>query len=111
MHQQPNDRSCATEAIGGDHWGPVLVYMAQVDNALTAVGYEQNWFKVAEIGLPSNNPEYWATEVLNVRDIIGDDMNVISDIFSCLGQLWSLHIHCPVGHCSWKLPHPLRSHR
>lgn len=25
MHQQPGDRSCANEAIGGDHWGPVLV--------------------------------------------------------------------------------------
>ena len=25
MHQQPNDRSCANEAIGGDHYGPVQV--------------------------------------------------------------------------------------
>ena len=25
MHQQPNDRSCANEAIGGDHFGPVIV--------------------------------------------------------------------------------------
>jgi len=23
MHQQPGDRSCANEAIGGDHFGPV----------------------------------------------------------------------------------------
>ena len=25
MHQQPGDRSCADEAIGGDHWGPIIV--------------------------------------------------------------------------------------
>ncbi|KAL5498936.1 hypothetical protein ACEPAH_1454 [Sanghuangporus vaninii] len=65
MHQQPNDRSCANEAIGGDHWGPVQVYMAKVDDATTADGASANWFKVSEMGLPSNNPEYWATEVLN----------------------------------------------
>lgn len=28
MHQQPDDRSCANEAIGGNHYGPVIVYMA-----------------------------------------------------------------------------------
>jgi len=65
MHQQPDQRACSTQAIGGNHWGPVLVYMAKVSNATTAVGYESSWFKVAEMGLPSNNPEYWGTEVLN----------------------------------------------
>ena len=25
MHQQPGDRSCLNEAIGGDHYGPVQV--------------------------------------------------------------------------------------
>lgn len=25
MHQQPNDRSCSDEAIGGDHYGPMQV--------------------------------------------------------------------------------------
>ncbi|KAH8094754.1 glycosyl hydrolase family 61-domain-containing protein [Cristinia sonorae] len=65
MHQQPGDRSCANEAIGGDHWGPIQAYMAKVDDATTAVGSSASWFKIAEMGLPSNNPEYWATEVLN----------------------------------------------
>ncbi|KAI0073774.1 glycoside hydrolase family 61 protein [Panus rudis PR-1116 ss-1] len=65
MHQQPGDRSCSNEAIGGDHYGPINVYMAKVDDATSAVGSEANWFKVAEIGLPSNNPDYWGTEVLN----------------------------------------------
>ncbi|VDC03166.1 unnamed protein product [Peniophora sp. CBMAI 1063] len=65
MHQQAGDRSCANEAIGGDHFGPVQVYMAKVDDATTAVGSSQSWFKVGEIGLPSNNPDYWGTEVLN----------------------------------------------
>jgi hypothetical protein len=26
MHQQPGQRSCSNEAIGGDHYGPVQVY-------------------------------------------------------------------------------------
>lgn len=41
--------------------------MAQVSDATTAAGYDAGWFKVAEIGLPSDNPDYWGTEVLNVR--------------------------------------------
>ncbi|EIN08693.1 hypothetical protein PUNSTDRAFT_154785 [Punctularia strigosozonata HHB-11173 SS5] len=65
MHQQPNDRSCANEAIGGAHYGPMLVYMAKVDDATTAVGSDAGWFKIAEMGMPSNNPDYWGTEVLN----------------------------------------------
>lgn len=28
MHQQPGDRSCTDEAIGGDHWGPINVRQA-----------------------------------------------------------------------------------
>ncbi|PPQ97202.1 hypothetical protein CVT26_000712 [Gymnopilus dilepis] len=65
MHQQPGDRSCANEAIGGDHYGPVQIYMAAVDNAVTADGASANWFKISEMGLPSDNPDYWGTEVLN----------------------------------------------
>jgi len=65
MHQQPNDRSCADEAIGGDHYGPINIYLAKVTDATTAVGYSQSWFKIAEMGMPSSDPDYWATEVLN----------------------------------------------
>ena len=39
--------------------------MAKVDDATTAVGSSQSWFKIGEMGLPSNNPDYWGTEVLN----------------------------------------------
>ncbi|EJC98672.1 glycoside hydrolase family 61 protein [Fomitiporia mediterranea MF3/22] len=65
MHQQPGDRSCANEAIGGAHYGPMIMYLAQVDDATTAVGSDAGWFKVDEDGLASNNPDYWANEVLN----------------------------------------------
>ena len=40
--------------------------MAKVDDATSAVGSSASWFKVDEMGLPSSNPDYWATEVLNV---------------------------------------------
>ncbi|KAF8324031.1 hypothetical protein DL93DRAFT_2123645 [Clavulina sp. PMI_390] len=65
MHQQPQDRSCANEAIGGAHYGPINIYMAKVSDATTAVGSSAGWFKINEMGLVSSNPDYWATEVLN----------------------------------------------
>lgn len=43
------------------------IYMAKVTDATTAAGYSAGWFKIAEIGLASDNPDYWGTEVLNVR--------------------------------------------
>ena len=61
MHQQPNDRSCANKAIGGAHYGPVQGYMAKVSDAASDPGYDAGWFKVSEMGLPSNNPEYWVS--------------------------------------------------
>ncbi|CAE6424957.1 unnamed protein product [Rhizoctonia solani] len=63
MHQQPGDRNCANEAIGGNHDGPTIIYMAKVDNAATAVGSSANWFKVAATGLVSK--DYWGTDVMN----------------------------------------------
>ncbi|KAF8988416.1 glycosyl hydrolase family 61-domain-containing protein, partial [Cyathus striatus] len=65
MHQQNGDRSCKNEAIGGNHYGPVTVYMSKVADAKTAVGSSSDWFKVSESGLVSNNPVYWAVQVLN----------------------------------------------
>lgn len=66
MHQQPGDRSCAEQAIGGAHYGPVTVYMAKVTDATTADATSAGWFKVSQMGLPSSNPDYWGSEVLNV---------------------------------------------
>ncbi|PPR04279.1 hypothetical protein CVT24_013363 [Panaeolus cyanescens] len=65
MHAQNGDRSCRNEAIGGQHYGPVTVYMAAVSDARTASGSSASWFKVSESGLVSNNPDYWAVQVLN----------------------------------------------
>ncbi|KAH6919269.1 endoglucanase II [Coprinopsis sp. MPI-PUGE-AT-0042] len=67
MHQQPNDRSCASEAIGGDHHGPVTIYMASVSDAKTAVATSANWFKIHETGLIGSNPKWWADDLLNAN--------------------------------------------
>lgn len=69
MHQQPGDRSCASEAIGGAHYGPVQVYMAKVADASTAVGSAASWFKVfadtwAGTG-SSGSDDAWGTKDLN----------------------------------------------
>jgi lytic cellulose monooxygenase (C1-hydroxylating) len=66
MHAQHGDRSCRQEAIGGNHYGPVTVYMGAVSDAKTANAAGVDWFKVSELGLVSNNPNYWAVQVLNV---------------------------------------------
>ncbi|KAI0326129.1 glycoside hydrolase family 61 protein [Cubamyces sp. BRFM 1775] len=100
MHQQPNDRSCANEAIGGNHYGPVIVYMAKVEDATSAVGSSAQWFKVAEIGLPSSNPDYWGTEVLN--DNCGHyTFKVPSDIapgnYLIRAEVIALHVASSVG--------------
>lgn len=70
MHQQPGDRSCSNEAIGGNHDGPTIFYLwviisskladhssphpdlsAKVSSAASAVGSQVGWFKIAEVGL------------------------------------------------------------
>ncbi|KAL9109447.1 MAG: hypothetical protein Q9227_005955 [Pyrenula ochraceoflavens] len=66
---QPNDRSCANEAIGGDHFGPVQVYMSKVSDSSTADG-SAGWFKVFEdTWAPTHagqaNADNWGTKDLN----------------------------------------------
>ena len=64
MHQQTNDRSCETEAIGGNHFGPVMMYMSKVDDATTAAGSDGSWFKVDEFGYDAGS-KTWGTDTLN----------------------------------------------
>lgn len=63
MHEQPNERDCSRPAIGGNHYGPVIVYMSAVNDATTADGSDP-WFKVAEYGY-SPEDQLWGTDVLN----------------------------------------------
>lgn len=65
MHQQPNDRSCDTEAIGGNHYGPVMIYMSKVDDAAAADG-SGDWFKVAQDTYNGTDAS-WGTEILNAN--------------------------------------------
>jgi lytic cellulose monooxygenase (C1-hydroxylating) len=70
MHQQPNDRSCSNEAIGGAHYGPVLVYLSAVSDSSTAVGSDGSWFKIFEDtwasgGGSTGSDDYWGTKDLN----------------------------------------------
>ncbi|KAH8883137.1 hypothetical protein GQ53DRAFT_883146 [Thozetella sp. PMI_491] len=69
MHQQPGDRSCGSEAIGGAHWGPVNVYLTKVTDAATADG-STGWFKIfqdgwAKKGSGVGDDDYWGTRDLN----------------------------------------------
>ncbi|KXN85835.1 hypothetical protein AN958_10721 [Leucoagaricus sp. SymC.cos] len=43
-------------------FGPVIVCMAVVSDATTAVGSSTDWFKVSELGLVSNNPAHGASD-------------------------------------------------
>lgn len=63
MHSH-NDRSCTSEAIGGNHFGPVIVYMAKVADATTASPSGLSWFKVDEEGYDAST-KVWGTDSLN----------------------------------------------
>ncbi len=65
--------------------------MAKVDDATTAVGADASWFKINEMGMPSDAPDYWATEVLNVRGLMCFWKACVLTLIT--GQLWSLHLH------------------
>ena len=68
--QQPGDRSCTSEAIGGAHYGPVIVYMSKVSDAASADG-SAGWFKIFQDGWAkkasgaSGDDDYWGTKDLN----------------------------------------------
>ncbi|KAK0710847.1 glycoside hydrolase family 61 protein [Lasiosphaeris hirsuta] len=68
--QQHGERSCANEAIGGAHYGPVLVYMSKVADASTADG-SAGWFKIFQDSwakAPSSasaDDDYWGVKDLN----------------------------------------------
>jgi len=68
MHPQPNgERKCGKDsAIGGNHYGPVIVYMSKVASAASADG-SSDWFKVAEDGLDPaiTTTDAWGTEKMN----------------------------------------------
>ncbi|KIO32372.1 carbohydrate-binding module family 1 protein [Tulasnella calospora MUT 4182] len=69
MHQQPGDRTCTTEAIGGNHDGPVIVYLAKVADSSTAAGSSASFFKISQSGLitadATTQTYYWATDAMN----------------------------------------------
>ncbi|KAH7077036.1 glycosyl hydrolase family 61-domain-containing protein [Paraphoma chrysanthemicola] len=72
MHQQANDRSCSNEAIGGAHYGPVLVYLSKVADAATADG-SSSFFKIFQDTWGKNpsgssgSDDYWGTKDLNTN--------------------------------------------
>lgn len=87
MHQQPGDRACGSPAIGGNHYGPVMVYMAKVSDAKTADGSQASFFKVAEDGYTGTTAS-WGTEILNAncgkRAFTG---TIIASPFRLVGKL------------------------
>lgn len=71
MHQQNGDRSCKNEAIGGQHWGPVQVYMSKVaDASSSSADGSSSWFKVFQDtwakapGSSAGDADYWGTKDL-----------------------------------------------
>jgi len=68
--KQNGDRACANEAIGGAHYGPLMVYMTKVSDAASADG-STGWFKIFQDGWAKNpsgasgDDDYWGTKDLN----------------------------------------------
>jgi cellulase len=71
MHQH-NSRGCTEEAIGGAHYGPVMVYLSKVASAATADG-KDGWFKIyqdtwaANPAGSSGDDDFWGTKDLNAN--------------------------------------------
>ncbi|PMD64890.1 lytic polysaccharide monooxygenase [Hyaloscypha bicolor E] len=63
MHAQPGDRSFSNQAIEGNHFGPVIVYMSKVTDATTDPG-SGSWLKADEEGYNSTTKK-WGTDTLN----------------------------------------------
>jgi cellulase len=76
IHQQPGDRTCTTEAIGGAHYGPVQAYLSAVSDSAAADG-SSGWFKI-----------YADTWAKNPSGASGDDdFWGTKDINTCCGRL------------------------
>ncbi|KAK8025554.1 endo-beta-1 4-glucanase D [Apiospora arundinis] len=79
MHQQPGDRNCRNEAIGGAHYGPVNVYLSKVDDASRADG-SAAWYKIfANAWAPAANSGGYSA---------GDnDQWGVKDLNACCGRM------------------------
>jgi len=63
MHQQNGQRDCSQEGIGGNHFGPVMVYLSKVSDASTDTG-SGKWFKIFELGYDAAT-KVWGNDGLN----------------------------------------------
>ncbi|OAA59820.1 Glycoside hydrolase, family 61 [Niveomyces insectorum RCEF 264] len=79
MHQQPNDRNCKNEAIGGAHYGPVTAYLSKVADSATADGTSGQWFKIFEDG--------WAPAKSGSGGVGDGDAWGTKDLNSCCGRM------------------------
>lgn len=105
MHQQPGQRSCGQEGIGGAHYGPVMAYMSKVGDASTADPAAGNWFKVFEDGWASSgasvgDEDFWGTKDLN-KNCGRLDFKIPSDIaagdYLLRAEVIALHAAGPGG--------------
>ncbi|KAI5816973.1 glycosyl hydrolase family 61-domain-containing protein [Pyronema omphalodes] len=96
MHQQPGDRSCSNEAIGGNHDGPVIAYLAAVNDATKDPG--TSWFKIFQNGLVRT--DYWGTDVINAN-CGKQDIKIPADIapgdYLLRAEVIALHVAGSVG--------------
>ncbi|KAG4218069.1 hypothetical protein PC116_g33451, partial [Phytophthora cactorum] len=74
MVQQPGDRKCNSEAIGGNHFGPVNVYLSQVPDSSSADG-STPWYKIFA--------DSWSA-----KGAVGDGDNWgTNDLNACCGKM------------------------
>jgi len=100
MHQQPNSEGdCSDLAIGGDHHGPIQVYMTKVSDASSADG-STPWFKIYESGLLDPSTAYWATDELNANCGL-QSVKIPADIepgdYLLRSEVIALHVASSVG--------------
>jgi hypothetical protein len=119
MHAQKGDRSCANQAIGGNHYGPVLVYMSKVADSTKDVGSGE-WFKVDEEGYNPTTKKWgtvsYTTKILSWPSstpplVSGANMlNAITTLGHLEQQLRPPKLQCSRNSSPWSLSRPSRSY-
>ncbi|KAL0633089.1 hypothetical protein Q9L58_008045 [Maublancomyces gigas] len=96
MHQQPGDRVCTNEAIGGNHDGPVIVYLSKVGDATKDVGGK--WFKIFQNGLVKT--DYWGTDALNAncgKQVVTIPADIAAGDYLLRAEVIALHVAGSLG--------------
>src|SRR3569833_343298 len=107
--QQSGARGCGSEAIGGQHYGPVIAYLSKVADLATADG-SAGWFKIYQNGWAPKpgggaaDNDFWGVKDMNAccgkvdvkipEDIAPGDYLLRGEVIALHSQPAQLYMSC-----------------